>query len=557
MAGLVVGNISGSTDVIGDGHSTIGLTGSLIIKNSTQDIDFTSVVGTDTVFYVSGTQGTLNEDDGWGSAVFGGDVMISGALRIGDQVTAQEADSQDNKSVIVNSVNKGGILKIDASEDTVGFFDGDEQNHAITGEDIHWYVSGSASNKNNENGAVAVFGGNVVISGTLYDGDGDSIAGGGPAGSDTQLQYNNGGSMGGLAKLTWDDTNFLLGASATTKLQIRDSGIFINSPSDGDLQISSDGTAEDAIKLVCANSAGGIDIDCGTTGYNTTTTGHLALTSSLNHKHAVQLLASAGGMEFKAAGAAGEDIDITNAAGSIIITAGEDVDSCIYIHADAGTSETINIHSDQGTGASAATESDASVQLESDAGGIGLLSKLDAVNAIRIEANGGTSENIVIHANQGTAATEGAASIQLLSDDGGINIKSGLDGANAILLTADGGTSETIVLHADQGNGDASIKLLSDAGGITLQCNSSKNVTVTGGGLLPAADNSQDLGSASKRWENVYTGDLHLQNDRGNWTMIEEPTFLSLRNNDTGKRYKLLMEELPGGTYGPGANGEL
>jgi hypothetical protein len=57
----------------------------------------------------------------------------------------------------------------------------------------------------------------------------------------------------------------------------------------------------------------------------------------------------------------------------------------------------------------------------------------------------------------------------LLSHDGGINIKSGLNGANAILLTADGGSSETIVIHSDQGTGTASVKLLSDAGGITLQ----------------------------------------------------------------------------------------
>ena len=64
MAGLIVGNISGSTDVLGDGHSTIGITGSLIIKSSAQDIDYTHVVGSDTVFYVSGTQGTINTDDG-------------------------------------------------------------------------------------------------------------------------------------------------------------------------------------------------------------------------------------------------------------------------------------------------------------------------------------------------------------------------------------------------------------------------------------------------------------------------------------------------------------
>ena len=70
--------------------------------------------------------------------------------------------------------------------------------------------------------------------------------------------------------------------------------------------------------------------------------------------------------------------------------------------------------------------------------------------------------------DQGTSVTEGAASIQLLSDAGGIGVKSTADLANAILLTADGGTSETIKVHSDQGTGAGSIELLSDAGGILL-----------------------------------------------------------------------------------------
>ena len=79
-----------------------------------------------------------------------------------------------------------------------------------------------------------------------------------------------------------------------------------------------------------------------------------------------------------------------------------------------------------------------------------------------------------------------------------------------------------------------------------------------GGDILPTGDNSLDLGSAAKRWQNVFTGDLHLANDRGDWTVIEEPEFLSLRNNSTGKRYKLSMEEITGdGSYGPGNDGQL
>ena len=62
--------------------------------------------------------------------------------------------------------------------------------------------------------------------------------------------------------------------------------------------------------------------------------------------------------------------------------------------------------------------------------------------------------------------------------------------------------------------------------------------------LFPSADNTSDLGSSAKRWRNIYTTDLHLQNERGNWTVIEEENYLTLRNNKTDKVYKLVMEEI-------------
>ena len=62
--------------------------------------------------------------------------------------------------------------------------------------------------------------------------------------------------------------------------------------------------------------------------------------------------------------------------------------------------------------------------------------------------------------------------------------------------------------------------------------------------VFPSADNTSDLGSSAKRWRNIYTTDLHLQNERGNWTVIEEENYLTLRNNKTDKVYKLVMEEI-------------
>jgi hypothetical protein len=64
------------------------------------------------------------------------------------------------------------------------------------------------------------------------------------------------------------------------------------------------------------------------------------------------------------------------------------------------------------------------------------------------------------------------------------------------------------------------------------------------GNILPDVDNSRNLGSPLLRFANIYTGDLHLANDRGDWTVVEESEYLSLRNNKTGKTFKLVMEEV-------------
>jgi len=81
-----------------------------------------------------------------------------------------------------------------------------------------------------------------------------------------------------------------------------------------------------------------------------------------------------------------------------------------------------------------------------------------------------------------------------------------------------------------------------ESGDITLDPGGSD--VIADGNFLPNADSTRSLGSASKRWANIYTGDLHLKNDRGDWTVVEEADYLSVINNATGKRYRLMMEEI-------------
>ena len=74
-----------------------------------------------------------------------------------------------------------------------------------------------------------------------------------------------------------------------------------------------------------------------------------------------------------------------------------------------------------------------------------------------------------------------------------------------------------------------------------------------GGNLLPDGDNDADLGSSSKRWANLYTGDLNFSNQgssnkvdgtSGSWTIQEGNSDLFLINNLSGKKYKFNLTEV-------------
>jgi len=62
--------------------------------------------------------------------------------------------------------------------------------------------------------------------------------------------------------------------------------------------------------------------------------------------------------------------------------------------------------------------------------------------------------------------------------------------------------------------------------------------------IIPDIDRSVSLGSSAKRFANIYTGDLHLRNDRGNWTIVEEENYLCVVNNLTGKKYKMMLDPI-------------
>ncbi len=163
-----------------------------------------------------------------------------------------------------------------------------------------------------------------------------------------------------------------------------------------------------------------------------------------------------------------------------------------------------------------------------DGGQIGSASDLDAI-AIASNGNVTVSQALTVTGDftvNGTSTTVNSTTLQI--DDKNIDLAHSPSGS--------------------EGN-DAAV----DGGGITLKSSDSdKTIAWVNADdawtfnqhIFPSADDAYDLGSATKQFRNIYTGDLHLKNERGSWTVIEEEDYLTLRNNKTNKVYKLVMEEI-------------
>jgi len=75
-------------------------------------------------------------------------------------------------------------------------------------------------------------------------------------------------------------------------------------------------------------------------------------------------------------------------------------------------------------------------------------------------------------------------------------------------------------------------------GAVTLSCD-----------MIPDTNIARNVGSSTKKLnavhaQDVYTGDLHMKNHLGDFTLVEAEEYLTVRNNKTGKVFRLMMEEI-------------
>ena len=108
------------------------------------------------------------------------------------------------------------------------------------------------------------------------------------------------------------------------------------------------------------------------------------------------------------------------------------------------------------------------------------------------------------------------------------------------VITADGSDSKVTFAWPIHGTSISGSSTLHMVGNSTFGGTVATSGSITAGShILPATDNSFDLGSGAQRWANIFTGDLHLKNERGDWTIVEEEEYLCVINNKTGKKYKM------------------
>ena len=78
---------------------------------------------------------------------------------------------------------------------------------------------------------------------------------------------------------------------------------------------------------------------------------------------------------------------------------------------------------------------------------------------------------------------------------------------------------------------------------LSLRTNGTGSIVVQAS-ILPSANATYDLGSSSKRFANIYTSDLSLENNKGSWTIKEGKDDLFIVNNKNGKKYKFNLTEV-------------
>ena len=178
-----------------------------------------------------------------------------------------------------------------------------------------------------------------------------------------------------------------------------------------------------------------------------------------------------------------------------------------------------------------------------------------AANATTINSN----TNNYLVTGTGTANTlqgEQALTFYHAGNDSILTVEGINSAGHAQLTLKTGGTTDHCSINfGDSDDHDAGeIRYTNSSDSMNFDTAATHRMTLDANGyLLPATNNTYDLGSSSLRWRDIYTNDLNLSNEGsansvdgtwGDYTIQEGESDLFLINNRSGKKYKFNLTEV-------------
>lgn len=542
----LVGHISGSTQ----SNSVIGISGSVIVANRPQPL-FPSIAGTDVTFFVSGST------DGTGRSVFGGDLISSGSFNLKSGTGGTSQFSVNSTGILVNTVvgintiniasatgnittsgdiavNGGDVTTTSA---TATLFNTNATNLAI-GSAATSLLMGSAAGLVTVNGDLKVSGNDIQSSTTTaltLSGADVEVKG------DLTVTGNDIKSSGGTTNITMTSNtlttfagnisvvgNVISGSNITSNIELGAAGLVTTT---GDLVVGGNDIRSSGGFVAITLDGTNVIIPGDLTVNGSTVT---ANTTNLEIKDSVIGLGFASGTIAQTAGDRGW---IGGLAGADNVMSKWDNAASEFAFARTTSSAT----------GSFAISSYSDLHANNIQGAI--VSASLGFSGSHTRLIDGTSAFIAGSGISITSSSNGAVTI---STGGGIGDVTGPASSTQYAVALFDDTSGKVLRNSSlTTNGSDSLWVngtLAISGSTTFGDATTDTVSFTARvatDLLPVGDAVQNLGSTNNRWANVYTGDLHLKNDRGDYTLIEEENMLTIRFNKTGKRYKFLLEAVP------------
>src|SRR5210317_1871120 len=157
----------------------------------------------------------------------------------------------------------------------------------------------------------------------------------------------------------------------------------------------------------------------------------------------------------------------------------------------------------------------------------GATGDIDGVTAGNGLTGGGTSGTPTLNVGAGTG-------IDVAADTVAVDVSDFMsNGSNDRVVTATG---------TDAMNAESNLVFTGSQLGIT-------------GHVVPGATDTYDLGASGNVWRNIYTGDLHLNNEhkkegnivdgsKGSWTLQEGSDNIYLINNKSNEKFRLKLEKI-------------